>query len=111
MLKEAGWDIHKPEQVRVGYEVKPHPNPSGKGYADYVLFDKVGKPIAVIETKKTSEDPSIGQHEAKQYADSLEKMFQVRPIIFYTNGHDTWIWDDQHSPPRPDLGLLYFRRS
>jgi type I restriction enzyme R subunit len=100
LLKEAGWDLDNPDQVRAGYEVKPHPNPSGKGYADYVLFDKVGKPVAVIEAKKTAVDPEIGKHEARQYADSLEVMFQVRPVIFYTNGHETWIWDDQVGPPR-----------
>jgi type I restriction enzyme R subunit len=105
MLKEAGWDIENPEQVKKELPVEPFPSPSGKGKADYVLYDKVGKPIALVESKKTSEDPVIGQHQAKLYADALEQMFQVRPVIYYTNGHDTWMWDDVYSEPRQVWGI------
>ncbi|MBW8854376.1 MAG: DEAD/DEAH box helicase family protein [Bradyrhizobium sp.] len=49
--------------------------------------------------------PEIGRHQAKLYADSLEKTFGHRPVIFYTNGFDIWIWDDaQGFPPRRLFG-------
>jgi type I restriction enzyme R subunit len=105
MLKEAGWDVTNCEQVGTELGVEPFPSPSGKGKVDYVLYDKVGKPIALVESKKTSEDSEIGQHQAKLYADALEQMFQVRPIIYYTNGHDTWMWDDTFSEPNQVWGI------
>ena len=69
------------------------PNKQGIGYADYVLWGDDGKPLAVVEAKKTTVDPAVGQQQAKLYADCLEQMHGQRPIIFYTNGYTTWIWD------------------
>ena len=65
------------------------PNPSGLGYADYVLWGDDGKPLAVVEAKKTTVDPAVGRQQAKLYADCLEAMHGQRPIIFYTNGYET----------------------
>ena len=65
-----------------------------------------GKPLAVIEAKKTSVDPEVGQQQAKLYADCLEKMHGRRPVIFCTNGYEHWIWDDQMYPPRSVSGFL-----
>ena len=91
-LKLAGWDFNKD----IGEEVELFgmPNNAQKGYADYVLFGDNGKPLAVIEAKRTSKDPKIGREQAKLYADCLERQFDVRPIIFFTNGFETYIWDD-----------------
>ena len=51
-------------------------------------------------------DPERGRHQAKLYADGLEKMYGHRPVIFYTNGFDIWIWDDaQGFPPRKLYGF------
>ena len=62
--------------------------------------------MAVIEAKKTAVDPELGRHQAKLYADGLEKMHGHRPVIFYTNGFDIWIWDDaQGFPPRKLFGF------
>ena len=37
---------------------------------------------------------------------ALEKAFGHRPVIFYTNGFDIWIWDDfQGFPPRKLFGF------
>ncbi|EQI37337.1 DEAD/DEAH box helicase family protein [Clostridioides difficile Y202] len=70
------------------------PNESGVGYVDYVLYGENGKPLAVVEAKRTSKDPKIGQQQAKLYADCLEKRYSQRPVIFLTNGFDMYIWDD-----------------
>lgn len=91
-LKLAGWEIGKDALEEV--EVSGMPNKTGLGYADYVLFGENGKPIAVVEAKRTSKDPKVGQQQAKLYADCLEKQYNQRPIIFFTNGFDTYIWDD-----------------
>ena len=71
-----------------------------KGYADYVLLDKKDNPIAVIEAKKTMVDPYVGQEQAKSYADGIEVQTGIRPIIYFTNGYETHMWDDKYSAPR-----------
>ena len=86
-------------------EVTGMPNQSGKGYVDYVLYGDDGKPLAIVEAKKTSVDPRIGQVQAERYADCLENQYGVRPIIFYTNGFEYYLWDDRSYPERIVSGL------
>ena len=50
------------------------PNKEGIGYADYVLWGDDGKPLGVVEAKKTMVDAKKGRQQAKLYADGLEKM-------------------------------------
>ena len=102
-LKRAGWPLDRPHDRE--YEVTGMPNPQGIGYADYVLWGDDGKPLAVVEAKKTTVDPMVGRQQAKLYADCLEEMHGQRPIIFYTNGYQTWIWDDAAYPPRQVAGF------
>ena len=111
-LASVGWDVDSnganTEEVAQEWEVLHQPTPSGLGFADYVLWDDNGKPLAVIEAKKTALDAEQGRHQAKHYADGLEKMSGQRPVIFYTNGHDIWMWDDhpqQNYPPRKLYGF------
>lgn len=98
LLVQAGWDVAPgigcTGEVGKEVEVPDQPTDSGIGFADYVLFDGSGKPLAVIEAKKTAHDPEKGRAKARLYADGLEKKFGQRPIIFYTNGFDIYIWDD-----------------
>jgi type I restriction enzyme, R subunit len=65
-----------------------------------------GNPLALIEAKRTTAEPSQGKHQAKLYADCLQAQFEQRPVIFYTNGYQTWIWDDQQYSPREIQGFL-----
>ena len=102
-LERAGWPLDR-EQDRE-YEVTGMPTESGIGYADYVLWGDDGKPLAVVEAKKTTVDPAVGQQQAKLYADCLETMHGQRPVIFYTNGYETRLWDDLAYPPRPVAGF------
>ena len=107
-LAQAGWEIDNTHQVTLEEKVLYQPTPTGEGYADYVLWDDNGKPLAVVEAKKTAVDAEKGRHQAKFYADGLEKIHRQRPVIFYTNGHDIWIWDDhqeQNYPPRKLYGF------
>ena len=109
LLVTAGWAIKTSvgKKTDVGTEVEVHhqPTQSGVGYADYVLWGDDGSPLAVIEAKKTSVDPERGRKQAELYADGIEKMHRKRPVIFYTNGYDIWIWDDAAGyPPRKIYG-------
>jgi type I restriction enzyme R subunit len=102
-LKLAGWEFKK--DVVIEYPVVGMPNQEGVGYVDYVLFGDNGKPLAVVEAKRTSADPNNGKQQAKLYADCMEKMHGQRPIIFYTNGFETYLWDDVQYPARKVSGF------
>lgn len=103
MLREAGWALSNKEDRE--YEVAGMPNNSGVGFVDYVLWGADGLPLAVVEAKRTKKDARAGQQQAKLYADCLETKFARRPVIFYTNGYDTWLWDDVNYPPRQVQGF------
>ena len=117
LLKEAGWPLdHKRDRE---FEVSGMPNNQGLGYVDYVLWGDDGKPVAIVEAKRTKKSPQIGQQQAKLYADCLEQQFGQRPVIFYSNGYEHWLWDDTRYPPRqvqgffkkPELELMIQRRT
>ena len=101
-LKIAGWDS---TNIRKEVEVKGMPNTQEAGYVDYVLYGENGKPLAVVEAKRTSKDAKIGQQQAKLYADCLEKEYAQRPIIYYTNGKEIYMWDDLSYPERKVAGF------
>ncbi|MEW8333864.1 MAG: DEAD/DEAH box helicase family protein [Candidatus Thiodiazotropha sp.] len=103
-LKEMGWDLDAPNVKE--FEVSGMPNPSGVGFVDYVLWGADGKPLAVVEAKRTTVEPIQGRQQAMLYADCLEKMFGQRPLIYYSNGYEITFWDDCSYPPRPVQGFL-----
>jgi type I restriction enzyme R subunit len=110
MLADEGWDVGKGNtntaEVIKEVPVKYQSGKSGEGKADYVLDDDNGKPLGVVEAKKTAVDPQLGRKQAEQYADGLEKEYGQRPVIFYTNGYDLWIWNDAAGePPRKIYGF------
>jgi type I restriction enzyme, R subunit len=107
LLREVGWN---PDDVNVSeYPVKGMPqgngDNNGNGFVDYVLWGDDGKPVALVEAKRTKRDPRVGQHQAKLYADCLQKEFGQRPVIFYSNGFRTWLWDDVNYAPREVYGF------
>lgn len=108
MLREAGWD---PKGINVAeYAVRQcmpiaSGERSGTGYVDYVLWGGDGKPVALIEAKKTRQDALAGKRQAALYADCLEQQFGQRPVIYYSNGYTTWLWDDSFYPPREVQGF------
>ncbi|MFT6502848.1 MAG: type I restriction enzyme R subunit [Crocinitomicaceae bacterium] len=106
-LKEAGWDNLR-EGRELEYEVTGMPksmNPSGLGYVDYVLWGDDGLPLAVVEAKKAMIGADKGRQQAVLYADCLEQMHGQRPVIFYTNGFESYIWDDAFYTSREVQGF------
>lgn len=105
-LKDAGWDLEAPDVQEYVLDNMPrNTNPSGKGAVDYLLWGENGLPLAVVEAKRTSKDARRGQQQAVVYANCLEEKFGQRPLIFYTNGFTTWLWDDTFYPPRRAHGF------
>lgn len=124
LLEEAGWEVMdwkgaiSPSRACVEIEVRGMPNNQGVGYADYVLFGANGKPLAVVEAKRTTKDPEAGRKQAMLYADCLEQQYGVRPVVYYTNGFKTYVIDGLGYPKRrvhgfhteKDLQVLIQRR-
>jgi type I restriction enzyme, R subunit len=117
LLEEAGWPLAEARDRE--FEVASMPNDDGRGFVDYVLWGDDGLPLALVEAKRTRRDPRAGQQQAKLYADCLEARFGRRPVIFYSNGYEHWLWDDARYPPRrvsgfykkAELELLIQRRT
>ena len=121
LLREAGWELKGANDKE--YKVAHMPASTNKtetGYVDYVLWDDDGKPLALVEAKRTMESATKGENQAQLYADSLEKMHGQRPVMFYSNGFETYIWDDRfYKKARPVFGFytkkelqtIIFRRS
>ena len=124
LLEEAKWEVLDkegaivPSKACIEIEVTGMPNESGLGYVDYVLFGANGKPLAVVEAKRTTKSPEVGRQQAILYADCLEHQYGVRPVIYYTNGFKTFIIDGLGYPARrvhgfhteDDLMVLIQRR-
>ncbi len=122
-LKEAGWDVldvenlAQPGKAGIEIEVQGMPNAHGVGYCDYVLYGKDGKPLAIIEVKKTSVDPEKGRHQVDLYGECMKKVYGYKPVLYYTNGYNTKVIDGIY-PDRPvmafhsleDLELMLQRR-
>jgi type I restriction enzyme R subunit len=120
-LREAGWDLKgvNDKEFKVDYMPKST-NITETGYVDYVLWDDDGKPLALVEAKKAMVSATLGENQAQLYADSLEKMFGQRPVMYYSNGFETFLWDDcfyKQSRPvhgfytKSELQTLIYRRS
>ena len=103
LLKEAGWPLDQARDRE--FPITGMANNTGEGFVDYVLWGHDGKPLGLVEAKRTRRDARVGQHQAKLYADCLEAKFGQRPIIFYSNGYEHWIWDDTRYPPRRVQGF------
>ena len=106
MLIDAGWTDGKDWLNEV--EIPGMPNKSETGFADYVLYDEMHRPLAVIEAKRTCADVSKGRQQAKLYADLLEQKYKRRPVIFLTNGFETHIIDGKY--PERKCSAIYSKR-
>jgi type I restriction enzyme R subunit len=102
LLHEAGWPLDQPRDRE--FEVQGMPD-GKKGRVDYVLWGDDGLPLGVVEAKRTRRSATVGQQQAKLYADCLEARYGRRPVIFYTNGYEHFLWDDVNYPPRPVQGF------
>ncbi len=111
-LQEAGWDVletedlAQPEKAGIEIRVEGMPNNSEEGFCDYVLYGKDGRPLAIVEAKKTSVDPLRGRHQVDLYGDCMKKKYGYKPILYYTNGYSIKIIDGIY----PDREVFAFHR-
>ena len=119
MLKKAGWDVDDRTKVVTEVDTKQSDfkvrnykavdetlrNDAESAYADYLLLDNSGSPLAIVEAKRTSKDPVLGQTAAEDYADDIKKQTGKDMFIFLTNGFDVWFWNRPHEAPRMVKGF------
>jgi type I restriction enzyme R subunit len=113
-LKQAGWIVGDRSQVVEEFDIVVDKNLvmeaattyAGHQYSDYVLLGKDGKPLAVVEAKKTAVDAAIGREQAKQYCQNIQTNHGGElPFCFYTNGHAIYFWDLDNYPPKKVHGF------
>ncbi|HOB58320.1 MAG TPA: DEAD/DEAH box helicase family protein, partial [Rhodoglobus sp.] len=100
LLREAGWKLDQARDREFPVTGMPNNSEGGQGFVDYVLWGDDGLPLGLVEAKRTRKDAHSGQQQAKLYADRLEAVYGQRPVIFYTNGYEHFLWDDASYPPR-----------
>jgi type I restriction enzyme, R subunit len=79
LLRDADWRLTDGRSVRFEYPL------DDGGKADYALFDRQGRALAVLEAKSTSVDLTAGEAQGRRYADQLDV-----PFIFLSNGEEIW---------------------
>ena len=109
LLVEAGWRLDQARDREYPVTGMPNHSDGGKGFVDYVLWGSDGLPLAVVEAKRTTKSAQVGQQQAKLYGDCLETEFGRRPVVFYSNGYQHWIWDDAAGYPPREIQGFYTR--
>lgn len=111
-LKSAGWDVSDRTQVIEEFFISQSTDSSSateltlaeeptREFSDYVLLGKNGKPLAVVEAKKSSISAELGREQAKQYCLNIQSQKgNELPFCFYTNGHDIFFWNIGEAPPQ-----------
>ncbi|HQL63886.1 MAG TPA: DEAD/DEAH box helicase family protein [bacterium] len=89
LLRQAKWNPADKSQL-----LTEHPLPDG-GQIDYVLLSRNGRPLAIIEAKRTAIEPYAAKQQALPYAKKIDA-----PFIFLTNGELIYFWDYRNDDAR-----------
>ena len=116
MLGKRNWHVDNPTEVGVEFEMERrwggniagptaelYPN---REFADYILYGRDRRPLALIEAKRTSKSPLSGKTQASGYAENIKEEYGIDPFIFLSNGEDIWFWDRVRYPPRIVRGFF-----
>ena len=125
LLRQAGWDPADKSQVLTERSVQSSSlfvaeplavygkeavqqtadrDEISTGRADYVLMDRRGRPLAIIEAKRNAIQPYTAKQQALPYAKTIDA-----PFIFLTNGEIIYFWDYQNDDARI-VNSFYSRR-
>lgn len=124
LLRQAGWDPADKSMVQTevstgslrstvfaaeasglgGASITKDGDEIPTGRADYVLLAKNGRPLAIIEAKRSATQPYTAKQQALPYAKQLNA-----PFIFLTNGELIYFWDYGNDDARI-VNSFYSRR-
>jgi len=119
LLFEQGWDVSDRSRVILEIDTKQSDfvrkdyrtvadtlkNDMESKYVDYLLLDSFGAPLAIVEAKRTSKDPHLGQKQAEMYADDIKRQTGKDVFIFLSNGYRIIFWDKERYSPRDVKGF------
>lgn len=103
LLEEAGWRFENDENGHANIKLEPGIRYSDlgddfenqtHGFIDFLLLDKDGRPLVVVEAKKESIDPLSAKEQARNYARNINARF-----IILSNGNIHYLWDTKHGNP------------
>lgn len=91
LLEKAGWDLGDRTKVVQEVDTKQSNfnardyktiddtlrNDADSAYVDYLLLDSTGSPLAIVEAKRTSRDPVVGQEQAEMYANDIRQQTEA----------------------------------
>ncbi len=115
LLRHAGWDPADKSQVLTEFPIHKIATVAGDmivsgsdqikiGRADYVLLDQRGRPLTIIEAKRSAIEPYNAKQQALPYARKIGA-----PFIFLTNGELIYFWDYRNDDARI-VNSFYSRR-
>lgn len=103
LLEDSGWRFSDNQEgpANIRLEAGVNLNEVGndfekisKGYLDYLLLDKDGRALVVVEAKRASTDPLFAKEQARAYARQVNARF-----IILTNGYLHYLWDTKNGSP------------
>lgn len=80
-LENSKWNLLDNHQVRFEQHAQ-------SGRADYLLRDKNGGVLCVLEAKREDKDPYDAKEQARGYAENLKS-----PFVILSNGKEHWFWN------------------
>jgi type I restriction enzyme, R subunit len=107
-LNNSGWNINDTLKVIQEYEIELDDNlptffDRTKRFVDYVLLNKTGQIIAVVEAKRENKAVESAKTQAEYYARRIKNKQGFAPFIYITNGNEIEFWDSENGIPRKVL--------
>ena len=79
LLRQADWNPAEKSEVLTEHSV------AGNGRADYVLLDQNGRPLAVVEAKRSGIQPYVAKQQALPYTAN-----QYKPLFICSSPANTF---------------------
>ena len=96
LLADAGWNLTDGASVLFEHAL------SDSSRADYVLCDRAGRPMAVVEAKRASVEPIAAQDQGRHYAELLGV-----PFVFLSNGDEVRFLDRDADAHAREIATFY----
>ncbi|MDD4409169.1 MAG: DEAD/DEAH box helicase family protein [Candidatus Pacebacteria bacterium] len=103
LLEESGWRFEDSEKGKANIQLESNIKYSElgndfenetHGFIDFLLLDKDGRALVVVEAKRESIDPLSAKEQARNYARNIGARF-----IILSNGNIHYFWDIKHGNP------------
>lgn len=103
LLEASGWRFEDDKNGKANIRLEPGVKYSElgddfenetHGFIDFLLLDKEGRALVVVEAKKESIDPLSAKEQARNYARNAGARF-----VILSNGNIHYFWDTKHGCP------------